>query len=132
MSSGTSHVLIEKLAMILHEHLSIVEEARRGVAIAKATMGRDKSVILEVMNKLRLSRAKLLENLKAFNDLNNLSVGESEDLIALLGYYIEVAYANEARVLAEARDFVEVNDDIMSLEVLRAQARSILLGLLAR
>ena len=132
MSSEISNVLIEKLAMVLHEHLSIIEEAKRGIAVARATMGRDKSVILEVMSKLRMSRAKLLENLRAFNELGTLSIGESEDLIALLGYYIEVAYVNEARILAEARDFVEVSDDVMSLEVLRAQARSILSSLLTR
>jgi hypothetical protein len=55
-----------------------------------------------------------------------------EDLIALLGYYVEVAYANELSVLLDARDIVDVSYDLLDIEGLRREAQSILSRLLSR
>jgi len=124
--------LIEKLAATLHEHIGLVEEAKRGTALARATMGRERGEILETLYKLRLSRAKLSEELRALSTLDMLSGGELEDLIALLGYYVEVAYVNELAVLLEVREFVDVEADVEALEELRREASVILLNLIGK
>jgi len=124
--------LIEKLAATLHEHIGLVEEAKRGTALVRATMGREKREILETLYKLRLSRAKLSEELRALSTLDMLSESELEDLIALLGYYVEIAYVNELAVLLEVREFVNVDADVEALEELRREASVILSNLIGR
>jgi hypothetical protein len=88
--------------------------------------------VLDSLGKLRSSRARLLEEIRAIGGLDSLSSGEVEDLIALLGYYVEVAYANELSVLLDARDIVDVSYDLLDIEGLRREAQSILSRLLSR
>lgn len=128
--------LIDRIVHTLHEHITIVEEARRGIALTRATRGSDKRAMLEGIERLRLSRVRLAEDLKALREplmeLGYMSSDEIEDLIALLGYYVEVAYVNELRLLREAMDLVDVSSDIEDLEDLRREARVILFNLISR
>ncbi len=125
-------LIIDRVVYLLHEHLNLLEEARRGVALSRATRGGVVDEVLDSLGKLRSSRARLLEEIRAIGGLDNLSSGEVEDLIALLGYYVEVAYANELSVLLDARDIVDVSYDLLDIEGLRREAQSILSRLLSR
>ena len=125
-------LIIDRVVYLLHEHLNLLEEARRGVALFKATRGGVVDEVLDSLGKLRSSRARLLEEIRAIGGLDSLSSGEVEDLIALLGYYVEVAYANELSVLLDARDIVDVSYDLLDIEGLRREAQSILSRLLSR
>ena len=125
-------LIIDRVVYLLHEHLNLLEEARRGVALSRATRGGVVDEVLDSLGKLRSSRARLLEEIRAIGELDSLSSGEVEDLIALLGYYVEVAYANELSVLLDARDIVDVNYDLLDIEGLRREAQSILSRLLSR
>ena len=125
-------LIIDRVVYLLHEHLNLLEEARRGVALSRATRGGVAGEVLDSLGKLRSSRARLLEEIRAIGELDSLSSGEVEDLIALLGYYVEVAYANELSVLLDARDIVDVNYDLLDIEGLRREAQSILSRLLGR
>ncbi len=125
-------LIIDRVVYLLHEHLNLLEEARRGVALSRATRGGVVDEVLDSLGKLRSSRARLLEEIKAIGGLDSLSSGEVEDLIALLGYYVEVAYANELSVLLDARDIVDVSYDLLDIEGLRREAQSILSRLLSR
>ncbi len=127
-----ANVVIDRIVNLLHEHVNILEEARRGIALMRATRGAKVNYVMDSLNKLRLSRVKLLEELRAVRSLEGLGRGESEDLIALLGYYVEIAYANELSVLLEARDVVNVDYDLKDLEDLRREARDILVSLFNR
>jgi hypothetical protein len=125
-------LIIDRVVYLLHEHLNLLEEARRGVALSRATRGGVVGEVLDSLGKLRSSRARLLEEIRAIGGLDSLSSGEVEDLIALLGYYVEVAYANELSVLLDARDIVDVSYDLLDIEGLRREAQSILSRLLSR
>lgn len=125
-------LIIDRVVYLLHEHLNLLEEARRGVALSRATRGGVAGEVLDSLGKLRSSRARLLEEIRAIGELDSLSSGEVEDLIALLGYYVEVAYANELSVLLDARDIVDVSYDLLDIEGLRREAQSILSRLLSR
>jgi hypothetical protein len=125
-------LIIDRVVYLLHEHLNLLEEARRGVALFRATRGGVVDEVLDSLGKLRSSRARLLEEIRAIGGLDSLSSGEVEDLIALLGYYVEVAYANELSVLLDARDIVDVSYDLLDIEGLRREAQSILSRLLSR
>jgi hypothetical protein len=125
-------LIIDRVVYLLHEHLNLLEEARRGVALSRATRGGVAGEVLDSLGKLRSSRARLLEEIRAIGGLDSLSSGEVEDLIALLGYYVEVAYANELSVLLDARDIVDVSYDLLDVESLRREAQSILSRLLSR
>jgi hypothetical protein len=125
-------LIIDRVVYLLHEHLNLLEEARRGVALSRATRGGVVDEVLDSLGKLRSSRARLLEEIRAIGGLDSLSSGEVEDLIALLGYYVEVAYANELSVLLDARDIVDVSYDLLDIEGLRREAQSILSRLLGR
>jgi hypothetical protein len=125
-------LIIDRVVHLLHEHLNLLEEARRGVALFRATRGGAVDKVLDSLGKLRSSRARLLEEIRAIGELDSLSSGEVEDLIALLGYYVEVAYANELSVLLDARDIVDVSYDLLDIEGLRREAQSILSRLLSR
>lgn len=125
-------LIIDRVVYLLHEHLNLLEEARRGVALSRATRGGVVDEVLDSLGKLRSSRARLLEEIRAIGELDSLSSGEVEDLIALLGYYVEVAYANELSVLLDARDIVDVSYDLLDIEGLRREAQSILSRLLSR
>jgi hypothetical protein len=125
-------LIIDRVVYLLHEHLNLLEEARRGVALSRATRGGVVDEVLDSLGKLRSSRARLLEEIRAIGGLDSLSSGEVEDLIALLGYYVEVAYANELSVLLDARDIVDVSYDLLDIEGLRREAQSILSRLLSR
>jgi hypothetical protein len=125
-------LIIDRVVYLLHEHLNLLEEARRGVALFRATRGGVVGEVLDSLGKLRSSRARLLEEIRAIGGLDSLSSGEVEDLIALLGYYVEVAYANELSVLLDARDIVDVSYDLLDIEGLRREAQSILSRLLSR
>jgi hypothetical protein len=125
-------LIIDRVVYLLHEHLNLLEEARRGVALFRASRGGVVDEVLDRLGKLRSSRARLLEEIRAIGGLDSLSSGEVEDLIALLGYYVEVAYANELSVLLDARDIVDVNHDLHDIEGLRREAQSILSRLLSR
>ncbi len=127
-----ANVVIDRIVNLLHEHVNILEEARRGIALMRATRGAKVNYVMDSLHKLRLSRVKLLEELRAVRSLEGLGRGESEDLIALLGYYVEIAYANELSVLLEARDVVNVDYDLKDLEDLRREARDILVSLFNR
>jgi len=125
-------LIIDRVVYLLHEHLNLLEEARREVALFRATRGGAVDKVLDSLGRLRSSRARLLEEIRAIGELDSLSSGEVEDLIALLGYYVEVAYANELSVLLDARDIVDVNHDLLDIEGLRREAQSILSRLLSR
>ncbi len=121
--------LVDRIVHVLHDHLNLLEEVRRGIALSRATRGIVINEVVENLHRLRLSRGRLLEELKAITKLEDLSESESEDLIALLGYYVEVAYANELSILLDIRDLVNVNSDLGDLEDLRREAKAILSSL---
>ena len=61
------------------------------------------------------------------NNLGFLDAKEgSEDLLALVGYYFEVASLNEREVLIELSQYVNVNEDLEALNRTRQMAKEIL------
>jgi hypothetical protein len=132
LTSTKAGSIIDRIAHIFYDHVNLLEEARRGIALTRAFGGTRVDEVVESFRKLKLSRAKLLEELKALRGVELLDESDLEDLIALLGYYVEVAYASELKVLSEARGLVDVEEDLEDLESLRREAKIIMSDLLRR
>gem|GEM_PF-752952 len=124
--------IIDRIVHIFHDHVNLLEDARKGIALTRALRGIRVDEVVESLHKLRLSRARLLEELKALKGVEPLDEGELEDLVALLGYYVEAAYANELAVLSEAKSLVDVEGDLADLEDLRREAKAVMSILLGR
>ncbi|MEN2998980.1 MAG: hypothetical protein ABDH61_00115 [Acidilobaceae archaeon] len=110
--------LVEELAHRLYEQQELLEEARRAISLARAG---GKVSFDDTVRLLRMNRERIMNSLGFFD----LKQG-SEDLFALVGYYLEVASRNEKEVLIELSQFVNVNEDLEVLDRTRQMAKEIL------
>lgn len=119
------------LAQALHEHLDLLEEAARGIAILRASGNIDQEPLKTALERLKANRNKISEQVKAIGEMDVTGREEDviEDLIALLGYYVEIAYINERRLLLEVKDTLDTREDLESLEKLKGSAELVLRSL---
>ncbi|MDM7275739.1 MAG: hypothetical protein P3X22_006465 [Thermoprotei archaeon] len=119
------------LAQALHEHLDLLEEAARSIAILRASGNIDQEPLKTALERLKANRNKISEQVKAIGEMDVTGREEDviEDIIALLGYYVEIAYINERRLLLEVKDTLDTREDLESLEKLKGSAELVLRSL---
>ncbi len=119
------------LVQALHEHLDLLEEATRSMAVLRASGNTKQEPVKSALEKLKANRDKISEHVNAIREVSLSDQEEDvrEDIIALLGYYVEIAYINEKRLLLGVKDTLDIKEDLESLEKLKNSAELILKSL---
>ena len=111
--------IIDRLATLLHTHIQLVSNIENLILAAKAGSGIEE-LRLE-SEKLKTLRARLIEDLSTL--LNSRLTGEELlDAKALAGYYLEAGSKREHSALINARQFIDVDEDLRQIEYARRLA----------
>jgi hypothetical protein len=126
MSESVASYLIDKLAFILEQHLTLVSEVEANAARLRAG-ARERSELARSLESLRSLRESLVQ---IFDEIQNraetMPSSYLDDAFALIGYYVEAAAKGEMRALQYASKFVDVRSDMEELEALVAKAKILL------
>jgi sialic acid synthase SpsE len=126
MGESVASYLIDKLAFILEQHLTLVSEVEASAARLSAG-AREHSELVKSLENLRSLRESLMQ---IFSEIQNraetIPSSYLDDAFALIGYYIEAAAKGEMRALQYASRFVDVKSDIEEVEALVAKAKILL------
>ncbi|MEM1773832.1 MAG: hypothetical protein QXO93_01775 [Acidilobaceae archaeon] len=117
--------ILDELALNLQEHVELLEEVRKIIALNRASRNYNINLLLDAMSRLRSNRAKIMTNLEFIMNID-IYPHQVDDLIALLGYYVEIAFSNERKLLLEVRKFINIDNDIEELNRTRDTASEIL------
>jgi len=126
MSESVASYIIDKLAFILEQHLTLVSEVEANAARLRAG-GKARGELVKSLENLRSLRESLIQLFdEILNRAESMPSSYLDDAFALIGYYVEAAAKGEMRALQYASRFVDVRPDLEELEALVAKAKIIL------
>jgi len=126
MGKSVASYLIDKLAFILEQHLTLISEVEASAARLRAG-ARERDGLVKSLENLRSLREALAQVFNEIQDrVGSMPSSYLDDAFALIGYYVEAAAKGEMRALQYASKFVNVSSDIEELEALMAKARILL------
>ena len=121
MSSGIVEYAINRLAVSLQEHASLLSEAGKYAYLVK-TMPSNSSVtgkVAEILESLRGLRERLLEDARILLESMELAGDEEvSDISALAGYYLVAGYREEREFLSSVSKVMDVSRDLEEAEEL--------------
>ena len=128
----------DRLAMVLVNHLDVIEDLSARLDAAEVTGRYSTPEIRRGLESLRALRSRVLEDLRLFSESDyDAGIDSLRDLHALVSYYIEVAYKHEKKALEQAlagrldvaRDIRELEEAYRLAVAVRERLQSIIRGI---
>ncbi len=124
MGDGVYSYMIDRLAIQLQSHISLINETEKSIALfdaMKVSVKERKEVIEKALDNLRELRESMKETITYLvKEAEGASPSEIEDLEALLEYYIEAAYKLERRTLEKVDSRIGCSGDLKALDDLKS------------
>ncbi len=124
-----ARILVDLLAKDLQEHLAIIAVLRElsiRVREALPSSQRNLELVSQHLTSLGLLRASMIEKMEMLVDLvrdHSLPADVVRDIYALSGYFVEAGSKSEEEVLKRLLGFGATEEELVSLERLKAIAR---------